>query len=141
MTTEEIEKRISKIKANMKARHTRYATANAKDYDELQSLQIKLAREELKRLIGITGAVQLRTRYRDSDQLGHLRDAYGTVISVRRKRCSVNFGDNEVWNLVFDEVCEAHESQAHIFGLPSDQHKRPRHLVKGVDLIAKTESV
>jgi hypothetical protein len=64
----------------------------------------------LSTLVG--GQVRLRYRQPAGERCAHLNDKVGTLVAVRRTRCTVDFGDGERcgrWNWPLSEIMPADE--------------------------------
>lgn len=68
----------------------------------LDKLNADILREEVSAWLG--QSVRYRFTLPHSDPQAWMNDAIGTLVEVRRTRCTVDFGDRGRWNLPLDEI-------------------------------------
>lgn len=95
------------IVAKQKRNRETYERKSAELSRELACINAAILREDVTSWVG----QQVRFRYRlpSNDPQAWMNDTLGTLTSVRRSRCTVDFGDRGKWNLPLDEIQHAED--------------------------------
>jgi hypothetical protein len=102
----ECEAAIEKLRAAIKRAREKWRGEEIR----LNGLCHERDRLRLVALIGKPNAVRLSIRWHPSERLAKHNDARGTIVSVGRKNCVVDF-DGERWQLPAFEVAPADDEQ------------------------------